>query len=321
MTDIEDLIDQLDAEEKQGLEQRFVAPVIAGSKVTVRIAGIVYELSVKGELEPGFYVLQPEDRHSARVVRACKKREAKAYLELFVQARVVLVDQVDDVWFGLQAVGGTQRLTIEGLVPVQLCEGAGRFDQVLARFDGKRLWFEGRDRRRERAVADYLRTSFGEELPADELDRKGLTPQERQAYALAQIRDKERRGQTVEERLREALSHAGGQLASFIEHADRYQVVWNVGGQRYASAIGKDDLTVMVAGICLSGQDRHFDLQSLVGVMREAQGDVLRIGDGGMDVGRYFEIHPEDRPREGGQQQQQQQQQRGRRRGRRGRRR
>ena len=48
-----------------------------------------------------------------------------------------------------------------------------------------------------------------------------------------------------------------------------YTVTFTVDGQTHRSTVHKNDLTVLVAGICLSGEDRKFDLQSLVGVIRE----------------------------------------------------
>ena len=40
-------------------------------------------------------------------------------------------------------------------------------------------------------------------------------------------------------------------------------------GEYHSSAISKQDLTVISSGICLSGLDRDFDLQSLVGVIEK----------------------------------------------------
>jgi hypothetical protein len=52
---------------------------------------------------------------------------------------------------------------------------------------------------------------------------------------------------------------------------DQWMVEWSIEGSgRYTSYIAKSDLTVIDSGICLSGEDCLFDLQSLVGVMRSA---------------------------------------------------
>jgi hypothetical protein len=75
-----------------------------------------------------------------------------------------------------------------------------------------------------------------------------------------------------ERRLREALEHAGATLRDFAERGDVYSVSYTVDGQRHTSIVGKADLGVQTAGICLSGEDRKFDLHSLVGVLREGRG-------------------------------------------------
>ena len=73
----------------------------------------------------------------------------------------------------------------------------------------------------------------------------------------------------------EALSRAGGRLSSYRDRGDNWLVTWTApGGRVHHSVIHKHDLTVISSGICLSGQDRNFDLQSLVGVM-EGAGDDL----------------------------------------------
>ena len=110
------------------------------------------------------------------------------------------------------------------------------------------------------------------------LDRPGLTAEQRSAYAL-QYAPRQQAALAAahdphEERLRRALGAAGADFVSFREHGDVYTVSYDLDGQQRVAAVAKSDLTVQAAGICLSGQDANFDLQSLVGVLREYQDSV-----------------------------------------------
>jgi hypothetical protein len=82
--------------------------------------------------------------------------------------------------------------------------------------------------------------------------------------------------QRDERRLRQALKIGGGELRQFRDRGDYWTVNWTVNwtisdGVRHTSAIAKNDLTVVSSGICLSGRDRDFDLQSLVSVMESRE--------------------------------------------------
>jgi hypothetical protein len=85
-------------------------------------------------------------------------------------------------------------------------------------------------------------------------------------------------------------------LVEYLERADSFRVTFTVGTRRYSSSVHKDDFTVQVAGICLSGEDQKFDLSSLVGVLREAgdSGGIVPVGDEnyGMDEEHYWRVHP-----------------------------
>jgi len=295
---IYDLLDSLESEERKFLETEFLAPVLPGGQVRVRIAGLVCTLRVTGEFEPGWAILKPQSMDRARVVSRPSLQQVRDYLALFPAVRLLLVSRASrapstgpgQAWLAIPAHRGDRRFEIEGPVRVHLVAGAEPFQRIIARFDGTLFWFQEVDRRRSPAIAAYLREELDAGTRPTDLHKPTLTAEEREAYRLVQQaadalrRERAQQQRThvrtqrnaeviqrdpTKERLAGALAHAGAELTSYIEQGDAYTVAFVVDGQARRTIVSKGDLTVLSAGICLSGQDQRFDLQSLVGVLRE----------------------------------------------------
>ena len=276
---IQDLLSKMATAETAFLDTEFLAPVLPGRRVRVRIAGLVCTLRVSGAAQPGWAILKPLSLERAQVIARPSPRQIHDYLALFPAIKLVLVSRAGRDWLALPANRGDTRFQIDGPVRVHLATGVEPFQQVVARFDGGHFWFQEVDRRRNPAIAAYLREALAAETPHDELHKPTLTAEEREAYSLLYQAVEEARRDRVEIRLADALAHAGAELSSYIERDDAYTVVFAVDGLPHRSTVRKEDLTVLVAGICLSGQDQRFDLQSLVGVIREGEqgGRIVRV--------------------------------------------
>jgi hypothetical protein len=271
---IHDALNRLAAAEDQFLASRFLAPVVRGRKVQVRIAGVRCQLRVEPQDFTGWGLFRPLSHSTAALDRPAKMAERRRYLDLFPAMSAVLCHQDGADWLAVPAQSDG-RFQIEGMVRVYLADEVDLFDTVRVRFDGSSFWFDQADPRADPGTSVYLRQNLA--LPAEprSLSRTGLTAYQLAAYAAAydeRIRLKladER--QLAERRLAGALRHAGAELRDFSERGDIYRVSYDVDGARHTSIVRKGDLTIQSAGICLSGEDENFDLHSLVGVLREGQ--------------------------------------------------
>ena len=264
----------MESAEDAFLKTRFLAPILPNGQVRVRIEGVVCTLRVEGAIEPGWAILKPLAIDRAKVVRQSKKRQLRQYLALFPQIQLLLVARKykTDDWLAIKAHDGDRRFHFGGrkrVVTLRFVQGAERFQNVIARFDGSHFWFEKVNRRRNSAIAAYLREALAAESEPETLHKSTLSKEERYAYQLAYEGMLAAEQNKDEMRLTEALAHAGAKLESYIERDDTYSVTYQVDDETHRSTIRKDDLTVMVSGVCLSGLDHDFDLQSLVGVLRE----------------------------------------------------
>ena len=278
---IDDILTRLEAAESDFLQRDVLAPVLPGRGVIVRIAGIICTLAVTGKRFTGWGVLRPQSLQTATLARPATLAEVAAYLKLFPALRLIVVAREGRQWYALPASQGERGLQLNGPAPVLLAEaGIQPFETVVARFDGHFFWYERRDNRRNPALAAYLRAALDAGAPTADLRKSGLSPEERAAYDWARslVAEAERAG--VSGRLAAALAHAGGRLIAFTERDDSYTVAYQVGDERAVSTVRKGDLSVLTAGICLSGHDARFDLTSMVSVMREAAGQPIpRYGD------------------------------------------
>jgi hypothetical protein len=294
-----DAFNKLAAAEERFLAGEFLAPVVERGLVHVRIAGIVNRLRCEPRSFTGFGIFKPVASDQAVLVRPATLTERRKYLELFPLVRLIVCQQRQNEWLAMTAHRGDQRFQIAGLVPVRLIQEAQLFEVIRARFDGHNFWYESSESSRDPATAAWLRKQLADGIIPNQLDRRGLTLEERLAYAVHFVAEQQKAAERAEEnlpeaqvRLREALRHAGAELVDYLERDDGFRVTYSVAGQQHVSAVNKNDLTVQVAGICLSGEDQKFDLASLVGVLREADGDVLRIGDAGLPEEQYWNVHP-----------------------------
>jgi hypothetical protein len=264
---------KLAAMENAFLKTEFLAPVVRGRGVAVKIAGVRCELAIHPADFRGWGIFRAESHKNASLVREATGRERQQYLRLFPAVRLIVCRVDHEVVLAVPGNPSDTRFRASGPVSVELCAQLDLFDAIVGRFDLAQFWFEQIDPRADPAAAAYLRREIQNMSDPDKLERPGLTAGQRFAYALEYTRRAEaiiaKQRRNADARLTEALAHAGAILTDFAQDDDAYRVTYTVDGQRHVSIVRKCDLTVHSAGICLSGQDRDFDLQSLVGVLRE----------------------------------------------------
>ncbi|HEX6624303.1 MAG TPA: hypothetical protein VF064_11360 [Pyrinomonadaceae bacterium] len=287
MTDVRDIVRRL-AEAEEGLRaRRFLAPCVRGGGVRASVGGLVYTFAPAPRDFEGWAVFRPADERTARVVEEAELPRVAEYLNLFPSLRVRLAYSLRGAtWVACPANAGEAQRRFPSLrawppVVHLVCDGR-EFEQVVVRAVGGAWLFEDADRRADPLDAERLREAWRQRLQPGALDWKGCTPEMRACYALPFAREmqtreqrrlreeRSRRGRD-ETRLREALRFGGGDLGSYRDRGDHWLVEWMArDGESHTSAISKRDLTVVSAGICLSGEDDKFDLHSLVGVVAGA---------------------------------------------------
>jgi hypothetical protein len=283
MPDISDLLRRLSAAEDALAGQRFVAPCVRGGRVRVRVAGMVCTFAPKPSDFQGWGVFEVENERAARFVEEPQLFQIADFLQMFPASRLRLAYRLaEQTWLAFPAHAGDwrQRFQSEARpVVVQLVNDGQEFAPVIAHHFGGAWWFGAEDLRAAPVETDKLRETWRERQPPENLRWPGLTPEMRSCYSLLWRREvqqqewleqqsaaaQERRD---EARLRNALEFGGGDLRGFRDRGDHWLVEWQTaGGEWHNSAVAKQDLTVISAGICLSGEDRKFDLQSLVAVV------------------------------------------------------
>jgi CYTH domain-containing protein len=269
--------------EEAFFQSEFICPVLRNKPVRIRIAGVIVNLTVKNH--QGWGVFRPNSYKSAIFVRNPTLAERNQYLELFPVLRLILCRRINDQWFGIPANHADTRFIIKGLAPINLVEEVQLFEVIQTRFDGMNCWFDALDNRHPSKNSVYLRDSLNALLEPAKLTIPGLTQEEKDAYLMAYgpalAADIELRKDQKEERIKAALGRAGAQYRSYIERGNTFTIEYAVGRENHRSVVDKNSLAVQSAGICLSGGDRAFDLQSLVGVIREGQRRraIVRVGD------------------------------------------
>lgn len=262
---VNNLFKKIEKAEQKFLNSEFISPVLKRSKVRVRILGLVYELGVRDNYE-GWATLKPTSPTCAKITGTPSLLQIHDYLEKLSKIRLILCEKRKDLWYGInQQIKGIE-------FPIFFAEGIELFDSILARYDGSNYWFEGQDRSTNPFLAEYLRFSLRKNIPFDGLSQPGLTPFHREAYRWQLFLKEKKITELTLDKLKDAVGHGGGEFHSYIEHGNSLIVTFSLDGEDYRATVRKKGFEVVSAGICLEGQDEKFDLQSLMGVIKEGQG-------------------------------------------------
>ena len=295
---VKNLIDRLAREEGRVRDTGFLAPCVRGGRIRARASGLVYTFTPRPRDFEGWGVFLPASDKEAELLDEAELSLVGEYLKLLKPLRARLIARLrGTTWLAYPANESDfeQRFGAARPALIHLVSEGEAFEQVLARADGSAFWFEAVDRRSDPLAGDALREALKAQVAPGALRFKGMTHEMRVAYELARqplgdlIEEHARKRRRVRPpgaqegqaapnfateaerdqwRLREALRVGGGDLQGFTDRGDYWVVEWTTrGGHRHTSAIGKEGLTVISSGICLSGRDRDFDLQSLVGVI------------------------------------------------------
>jgi len=270
--DVFDVIRNLGQKENSINTTEFVSPVFNNTTVVTYIGGLVHRLEIP-RMDPGWYLLRPENLKRAIIKRPADMVEISEYMKHLKKVRVVLLNKGKELYQALPLKNNSLGLDPSIPVPVYLpSDYTETFEMAICGFDGANLWYYVRELINDPTKAEYLREQLEKNVSPDRIRYTGLILEEKMAYALLYALEEKKKELTVEGSLKKDIEHGGGQYVKFHERKDHFSVTYKVDGQQYTSYVAKDRAHhVLTAGICLSGGDQTFDLASLVSVLREGQ--------------------------------------------------
>jgi hypothetical protein len=272
MGDVLDLIKKMGKKEFALTERIFISPVFSNRLVATRVDGMLYTFKIP-QAKPGWYRIKPTGTKHARIAGEADFSEIEQYLKIFDKIRLVVALRKEGVYYSVPDKANKFGIKPQDLIPVFLTDDSVMdFDRVIARYDGVNFWFERVDTANDPIKSEYLRNNLEKLLEAPKLKCPGLTFEEKLAYTLRTTLDKDLVEERKKKSLDEDVTHAGGKMVRYAEKKDHYSVTYTVDGETFTSHISKDPKHwVIAAGICLAGNDRRFDLKSLITVVREAK--------------------------------------------------
>lgn len=253
------------------LSQEFVAPII--DIVRIKHNGFIYNFELN-KRKKTWGIIQPISSTRCKLIRDAEFFEIEKYLEKLPKFKFILIKEIGDKsWIAIpfNYSDVRQRLHLKGkgndTFIIHLVGECSTFDHVIARFDGFNFWFESIDDNVSYECVNRLRNRILDE----KVDKKGLTKEQRISLDLYIKLDKELEKKRTEDKIKNSLGIAKAELKSYVELGDNFKITWTSDDEEYSSLIRKKDLTVVSAGICLSGRDSDFDLTSIVNVIKDRE--------------------------------------------------
>jgi hypothetical protein len=232
----------------------------------VRISNVALSLRVIPRGYHGWGIFRYcGDHKSVQFVEEPTKRQKRLYLEQFPKTSLIICSHSDSITVGAQLYRDG-RFSFDA-TSILFPENISLFDAVQVRYYNGSFIYEKHDGGFG-AYINEAKEAFAAETHPDKLVK--MFEPFLIAYKFAYNETIKAKEQTLEQRIKEAIHRAGGTYRGFTDRGNTLTVQFNIAGESFTPTINKHTLRIENAGICLSGTDRAFDLQSFVCVAQEA---------------------------------------------------
>lgn len=262
MNKLDSLFDKLVQSEEHLYKVNFFGPVFS-SNIRIKLNGILLDLKVQPSNFRGWGKFTTTDCKTANLVGQAERKDIGRYLELYPLTSLIVVN--------LDRAKGMTLDKHHSIHSFCLADNIELFDTIKVRFDGNNYLFDSVDTSRSK-YSSQLRKFLNDKVKPDNISYSGLTLFEKVAYAFGYKLEQDKYVLTTEGKIKDSIRRAGGEFNGYRNNGDNLTVTYMVDGESYTSTFDKNlRCTKGGAGICLSGYDNNFDLQSLITVIREGQ--------------------------------------------------
>lgn len=217
-----------------------------------------FEIEIKCRLKDWSYV---DGEGKTGVLRKALYSDVAAEIERYPSVLTAFLEKKDGIWLVVTAAGPA----VLRLPPDTTLE-PDPMTRIRATLMGTVLLFKQFDVRDTSPwkVDEALMMLKAEALPTD--PPKGLSPEQQIAFHFLLEKEKVNRVPLPEQNIKGILAREGASLISLKESRNGYSIAFNYKGSRRNIRV-KEDLMLMDSGMCLSGRDRDFSLDSFLSIL------------------------------------------------------